>query len=507
MILTLALDPFVQLLVLYNNCPVTRYDEQAIIPTRHSYSESNGYNTTGWFVPTALGHAANAGILGAANTEITATCQTGNCTFDEPYHTIAFCSQCQDISDSVSIECGSTISAPNYTVSECTVGVPGGFKNTVVDDDGGWETLTFSVQTDRHPTGNNLILLANNITDGPEVNPQKFQQCSGDETDDLWLCRGYGAANCSVVPCVQTYTASVDNGRLQETFHSAFMGMLLANVGDTYSALNVKCLPSDIRDQLVQQLHYPIDANTEWIGYRGTDHNGSSYYWEQPFPIESIFPPYTNNWTPGPLVTVPPECIYEMSTESSSPTRDYIAYIATGNVTTESAGHEFVGNIIPTALFNSGNISFDWINSSFTTMTTAMTVYLRQAVYSDDTSNTTSTPNSTFGVVHQIETCMRVRWVYILYPAMLVAITLIFFVGMILETFSRDEFGDWKDSALALVFHGMMNPSGNVGAIKASEISTREDMNKTAEKMLVSFSPGEEEMSQVWADSADRAYR
>lgn len=42
-------------------------------------------------------------------------------------------------------------------------------------------------------------------------------RCNGSSTDDPWRCKGYGAANFLIHPCVREYNASVENGKLCET--------------------------------------------------------------------------------------------------------------------------------------------------------------------------------------------------------------------------------------------------------------------------------------------------
>lgn len=50
------------------------------------------------------------------------------------------------------------------------------------------------------------------------TNPQQnLTGCDDASSNNTWYCRGYGAATCLIQPCLKTYSAGVQAGRLNDT--------------------------------------------------------------------------------------------------------------------------------------------------------------------------------------------------------------------------------------------------------------------------------------------------
>ena len=101
------------------------------------------------------------------------------------------------------------------------------------------------------------------------------------------------------------------------------------------------------------------------------------------------------------------------------------------------------------AIFNSGNVSNTTIDSNFKNILDSMTSFIRQ-------NGNPYNSHFAIGKVLQSETCVHVRWQWLTFPPALFALTLIFFVGMVLETTSKyvllSGSHGFKSSALPLVF-------------------------------------------------------
>ena len=95
-ILMLGVDPFTQQIIRYYNCSQPIHTYQATRP------RTNVCKADGDFVSVDFGlqDAISSGIY-APGRHVTPSCATGNCTFSEPYDTLAYCSSCTDLTDQV----------------------------------------------------------------------------------------------------------------------------------------------------------------------------------------------------------------------------------------------------------------------------------------------------------------------------------------------------------------------------------------------------------------------
>jgi hypothetical protein len=60
------------------------------------------------------------------------------------------------------------------------------------------------------------------------------------------------------------------------------------------------------------------------------------------------------------------------------------------------------------------------------------------------------------GYITSNETCVQVRWGWLAFPAALVALMILLFIAMLLETRGGEERDrNWKSSPLALMYHGL----------------------------------------------------
>ncbi|CZR50146.1 uncharacterized protein PAC_00018 [Phialocephala subalpina] len=220
---------------------------------------------------------------------------------------------------------------------------------------------------------------------------------------------GYGASECSLSLCIKTYNASIENGKLIEKGLYSDPGNWnsFTNTSSSkyISTIDVSCLNNAERRTL-QDAGYKFNASSNWLGYFTHTILSIGYY------LGGVFQEHAR---------VAPEAL--------EGTSDFIS-----------------------AIFNSGNVGATTIESNFKNISNSMTNFVRQ---------NGQPVNSPFAVgkVLLSETCVHVRWERLTFPAALFALTLIFFVGMVIQTTSRYALSsgsrDFKSSALPLVFCGL----------------------------------------------------
>lgn len=156
--------------------------------------------------------AVNVGIFSPSSVRTPFSCATGNCTFPK-YRTVAYCGGCTDISSEVLVTQlnETTIMSDNSTYfnqGATNFTLPSGLWGSP------WTAHQFSMGANIS-TGYYEAILGD--SNGPYLNGNttmlSFDCAPGLE----WGCRGYGAAQCSLDMCFRTYSASIENGVLNET--------------------------------------------------------------------------------------------------------------------------------------------------------------------------------------------------------------------------------------------------------------------------------------------------
>lgn len=149
-----------------------------------------------------------------------------------------------------------------------------------------------------------------------------------------------------------------------------------------------------------------------------------------------------------PILPINPACIYQTDIATITSINYYLSDLFQGSAGLAAETLRGSSNFI-SAIFNSGNVSNTTIESNFKNISDSMTSYIQQ--------NGASINNHfAVGKVLQSETCVHVRWEWLIFPAVMFTLTLIFFVGMVIETTSKyallNGSHDFKSSALPLVF-------------------------------------------------------
>jgi hypothetical protein len=339
---------------------------------------------------------------------------------------------------------------------------------------------------------------ANNVVVVSQLNESIV--CSSEETPH-WGCGppgyyfGVGAAYCSILPWVKRYRASVSAGRLSEEIVSTSnMWIWDYPVGSTVTkgAIIVACLPEETRNQLLE-LDFILKDNgllstpnltttvpeTLWPFHSGGGSTGD--YW------------IPTSEDPSQNISIPAECAYIVDIRFTDPRiQEFLDTYLYGNVGIATGSAYFYDYADPPqllAIYNNGNPRFEDLNETFANISDTLTQHIRR-------NGMQNFSGPAYGLILPEQTCIRVHWAWLSYPATLVALTLIFLVAMVTET-RRGEMKsyDWKSEPLALIFRRL--DDGAIPSTEAGQLFKRRDMQDTAERILVRLGQNEDEWAFV----------
>ena len=527
-LVVLAVDPFTQQIIRYNDCSVPMAGLQATIPrTNAKFPIDSNINSTD--VDSDLRAAINAGLT-SSNGLVSPTCLTGNCTFMREYGTIAYCSSCTEITEDLTVQSRivqsnftnimeAFINGTNGTTSQNYTG-PAFLANTnvLIDTslpsglsissfpgaDFNFSTMGVNTQQDAMGDSDRVeIIVGKQVQLFDPATGKRPTGCNESSTNDTWYCKGYGAASCSLAPCVRTFTSTIEAGQLYETSVSTSNHTLSSwgymvqvppeSSGPTilpprYSSMvDTNCLSGYERLSL-SKAGYHLDPRTRWLAYNLTfDPDDSDTTCQDTMNESDSISSQCQNVSdnaPFPGSMLSHECLYILDN------------MFVGNLWSEYLSDFFQGTVEGEALLNSidvikgpqnlqtiynyGNVSFDRVNETFQNISSSITKYIRQ-----NTLGKWSNPAE--GVVMHDQTCLSVRWPWLAFPAVLVLLTVIFFVAMIIDTRpTRSCAPIWKSSLLALLFHGF-EPRDKYRAV-VGDLSEMEELEKD---IIVRLSPTE----------------
>ncbi|MCJ1461150.1 hypothetical protein MMC28_011532 [Mycoblastus sanguinarius] len=480
-IFTLAIDPFTQQLIHYYDCSIPINGLQATVPRTNFYL-SHGIHTGAGeeSITPALQVAINAGILSPGGL-VSPDCLTGNCTFHQEYSTVGYCSNCTDVSDQLNFN----TTTRNGTANSFLYGSDGGVNITTSLPSGLSITHVSSKQQNNLTTmGLSYSPLRVEFIVGKQgavvdiVTGQPPTGCETETTNKTWRCQGYGAASCSLIPCVSTYTSAITAGEFQETSlpednsisWGSGLGGEVEGTPPLLGMVDITCLSAQERQGL-SEAGYQVNSSTRWLPYNIT------------------FNPQPNTTSSAlfPESMLAHECVYAIDMViTGSLWSDYLGTFFEGTVigdgvdglSTSLAGPQNLQTI-----YNYGNVSFAQVNSTFSNISDSISNYLRQ----NGNANHSAPAR---GLVMHDETCLHVRWSWVAFPATFVLFTLIFLVVTIIDTRptgSRVQI--WKSSPLALIFHGLEMSNTHLKDQKdVSEIGNMEDF---ARDIVVRLDPTE----------------
>jgi hypothetical protein len=413
-ILAMGSGPFIQQVLKFNPCL------EVVAGLQASTLRTNNYTTDGIHTGAALSSLdppMQAAIYEGAYNSFSAvvpTCPTGNCTLT-PYRTVGMCSECNDISDTINTACSTD------TVTPCIWTSPSGL------------SLNSSIIGDVVMRMSTVALAASEIIAFTELLDYDRKNLTAIESVGLSdLPSDVMALTCSLFPCVRTYNIEVVQNQNNEVLLDTFE-MIQQSDWDL-SAIET----TEQTSPLITTPYFgaPMPCLLDGVYYDATSFTERNI--TNTWPVAGLLP---NNET----AYLPSSCVFEY--ESTLGLRGFLPTLLTGFV----ASTREVSYADPDwmmQLWNSGNATFMTVNATWAAIADSMTMRIRR---SGDPSN--SAP--ALGIVLQTETCVSVQWPWLIFPAALLLLTLVFLLATMAQSRKYTNRHIWKGSPLALLFHGM----------------------------------------------------
>ena len=428
-ILAIASDPFIQQVIETYPCAQHLGDGTASMPRTNSYNQSGihtGADQSSLDLP--MQAAIYEGVYNSFF-PIQPVCTTGNCTFGN-FRTAGMCTECQDISDRVKTNCSKDCN--------CVWKLPSGL-NLTQPTDAIAMTMGPSDPTDILESFPSItdIMSFRDIENAPE--PQ------GDTCIKL---KTPMAIQCSLFPCVRTYSSNVTGGLMSQVLLSTQELRKSEGLGpyagyELYSAIPMPCLMN------------------------GTYHEATSF--TERNSTNSI--PVSGLLKDNQTAYIPNECYFAFSNPLGL--MQYLPGFLNGFAAdapeVQYADPAWVGQ-----LYNSGNATLETISASWAALSDSMTVRIRRSPDGFDLPPFR-------GDAWHTQICISVKWPWLAYPAALLALTIVFLLATIVQSACHSRNQIWKSSPLALLFHGLDNDLRE----KFHVVDRTEEMEQTAKGLSV----------------------
>ena len=441
-VLAVVTDPFAQQILRYYDCSMPVPGISASLPRTNLLYEAAGLHTDAGLESISPGvqSAVNAGIS-YPELDPSVNCATGNCTWPTEYSTVGWCSYCEDISYQITITDmrNSTTGFRNVTTS-----LPGSVSTSSdLYLKPGSQQMAAAAPFNTS-FGLDFLLGASQFNTSNPATGNPWPDCNTtDAKETLWKCRGYGAARCSMKPCVKTFNASIEAGKLTETLLSTSTSTgwgYPSEGGFMQYMIDTECINTVERTMLLEG-GYKIDPQQRWLGYNVT------------FNIWNL----TSNTFPESMAFR--SCMYGIDGIFVESLAYWFGPAFSGDVVgpwnaPEEPLGTFEGLQALQTIYNYGNVSFESVTQTFENISISLTNWMRQ-------NGVANYSVPAVGIATQDRTCVAIRWAWLTYPAALVALTLCFFVLMVLQTWpsptarGQNSPGIFKSNPLPLLYHGL----------------------------------------------------
>ena len=405
------------------------------------------------------------GLFNPKSVQTPFDCPTGNCTFSGTYSSVGWCASCKDVTDQLTfsnVSQPTTFFDPNTNQSQTqevffiNSTLPSGtYASFNLEQGAKWFTIENNITT-----GNYDLILAAQMLPGSHSQQQDYGYdnyfaylsggCHTAWQNATWGCQNYGAATCRLDPCVRTYEASVKGGKVDETTVAQYTNMYQGIIGSIpiRAMADASCVTNPRDRERLRKLGVNITDTSTIIPYPVAINSG--YAGPDVGTLSSIGVPILNG---SDLNLMPPHCIYDIEYPALESMTSYLSTYLSGFVSTSANSDSFVGDPQQIAVFNNSYVSTKSINDTFQSMAESISLRMRSFGY----PTLPQFAKAMEGTVQRTETCVDVRWPFIIEPAIVVGLTLLFFVAMVARTEGRhgDLGRGWKSSALPLVLNGL----------------------------------------------------
>jgi hypothetical protein len=486
----------VQQMINVVDCIAVSESHTARIPRTNVYRESP--------VGSELESVLDSGFY-TTGARILAECSTGNCTFPVTYSSLGYCSSCEDISAKLSFS--QTCVSAGETAWPSTLDLPGGcpkgltpnitsslpsrydgmepglsvsFAYNGVDDqtqDTEVCAMSFRYDEQYHAERLHVEIIAGKTTFSEAglnaTNGKALAGCDTRDSQDTWRCRGYGAANCTLQPCVRFYNATVLAGSLSETILGTSDSTPWENnlSGPMLGIIDLQCTSRDQKENLARQGHN-VESAGRWIAFNNitmTDLKmsleSSGCLYEISFSFAaSVFPYFMQEYLSGSVFATG-----ERLQNDPPPATTMITH--------------FGGSAIVKRIYNYGQVDLDHVQDTFSGVADALTTYIR-------THGNANHSEPAAGQVLHYAACLEVRWGWLAFPAALTGLMLALSLGVVVST-TKQRTPVWKASVLPWIYRGpgsLAREESRTGDTEPTTTDvTTEGMAESARRVMVAL--------------------
>ena len=432
-LVALVLDPVTQQLLGFYDCSVALHLVEAHIARTNVYEERGTHVGAGLTtIPFELLTAVSVGLSAPGQLQAPWACSSGNCTFDEPYSSVGFCSNCIDATEELVIENPRT---EKVKVTLASAGLElDGLQGRLVAGGTSISTGGFSVIFfDGH----------NNAT----------------------------AYTCTIDPCVHSFRGRLEAGRLQEKIISRSPAI------NNLAMADLSCLDQPAAQiPRLRRLGYRFADSDRWLPINSTIENGT---------LGSS--PVTHIGTGEETSIVPAHCIYQINPITLNSVNYFVgpaffegfvnASSSTGGLSGPPSLQVLQGaNLPPNGSETYLLPSLAYLQSVMQNVTDSMTTYVRS-------HGNENYSQPAVGQVHHYATCVKVRWPYVAYASSVVVLLLVFFISTVISTIPDNDF---KSSSLATLFHGFEGETRQyIDSTTIGQENRIEELERFAKKLEV----------------------
>lgn len=450
--ITLAIDPFTQASVDFYSC-LRPSVSPASIPRAGAYTTIGaflGYDEASVDIP--MLSAIYLGYLAPpdnTSTSVEVTCGTGNCTFpsDEgaTFTTTTMCYECQDLTDRV-------------IKGDLSYRIPGSD-----DEDEDFLSLStsvlFNVSSDRYYDWPHRVM--------SEISGLTFKYANPkcDEAEEDCEYEGLGFT-CAFTPCMKTFAANFTNNRYHEE-----------ELSTEYLNYNPQL------ENYVLGVDRTL-VNGTWQDCNPTDEKTKTNT-EQAFGQDVEDLERGQNTSSTPSKWYPPECFHVFGAYAQAAVAQSISgFFHDENLQWSITPRANSGAVWLQTLWDEGRIDMSSVNDYAAGIAMSVGAQMRM----DPSNEVEAFPVG--GQSFATETCIEVRWAFLSFIIVLLALELLFFGGVMVVNHRAPWDGDWKSSSLAPLFHGL-GDGGRTNSIGAP-LATSKTMLAGARPMKAQLVEGDE---------------
>ncbi len=407
MVAAVVIDPITQEIIRYPSCLVSLpASAGASLQRTNSYTDAQGSGN----ISHGLELALNAGSFNSG-TPVGFKCPSGDCTFTDLIRTFGYTHHCEDVTNELrctniedlanSTEAALQFSSHNVNYTTYSISLPSG--------------LNASYQVESSLEGGDVVVFEddwlmdfNKTTTEVELimGAAPFKKCNVDPTI-TWEKEKYGAARCTLKPAILAINASIAVSKLHEITN---VGTEIFGTGSAgcpaFSTVYIPCLNHKEQDNLTSA-GYDLSSGHDWL-------------------------PLNDSWScdqDGRRIglkntIIPPACVYTYA----HPLTDFFNSYFPGYVGLRTADFRkpYNGSAAFAGTFINRRVEFAIIDEIFANISTSMTSYVRN-------HGDAGLSEAAIGSVLVTQTCIRVRWLFLIYPTVLGALTIGFLVALVIR--------------------------------------------------------------------------